>query len=309
MPILKALLPPAHWPGKLLRASLAGMRFGLVGCALVIASLVACEGQSDGYPVAAHDAGSGGFSVSSAGSLSGSGSSTAGASGSSSGGEREDAGAGASHAGASSGAASAGSPSFGGSTAGGGSSAQSGAGPSGGSSSGGKPGTTPWCPDSVCKGGVDQRLAPGDECPANRDCYADEWCGQSVQCIEYVEDGTCTEKPSCDPEQMTVPACLSWGICETRAACGKRILCETLQPDGTGCQPGLQKDRVFAAFAVECPTLSIHCPKGSSPFADECGCGCEQPEACPDSVNCQPGSGSQSELCTSTECPFTGRAL
>jgi hypothetical protein len=129
------------------------------------------------------------------------------------------------------------------------------------------------------------------------------WCGKSIQCVEYVDDGSCTEKPACDPEQLSLMFCSGIGICETRSACGKSIMCETLPPAGAACQPGMQKDRAFAAPPGKCAGLSIECPEGSSRFVDEkCGCGCEQPEECPDSVNCQPTtSDPRSDLCDSEE--------
>ena len=41
---------------------------------------------------------------------------------------------------------------------------------------------------------------------------------------------------------------------------------------------------------------------------NECGCGCEQDESCPEYVDCQPGSGGD-PLCTDTETrPYTVRA-
>jgi hypothetical protein len=78
---------------------------------------------------------------------------------------------------------------------------------------------------------------------------------------------------------------------------------------GRQCQPGLDKHYAYAAWSEDCPTFTIYCPEGSSPFGNECGCGCEQPETCPDGVDCMPtGSGMISHLCASTECPFTQRA-
>jgi len=286
------------------------MRFRMVGCALVISSLPACAGRSAGDRIEADKAGSAGVSAASGGGPSGN---QGGTSGSSTSGNRAGAGTGGGHAGASGGPASGGSSGLGGAMASdGGSASSAGESAVGGSASGGNPSGTLWCPEwGVCKRDADQRLAPGEACPVNRECYADKWCGQSVQCVKYIEDGTCTEKPTCDPEQMTLtslPACLPGGICEMRSACGKRIMCETFKP-GIRCQPGVDKNYVYAAFAEDCPTFSIYCPQGSSPFTDECGCGCAQPEDCPDGVNCMPTTGSISHLCnTSTQCPFTERA-
>lgn len=284
------------------------MRFRLVGCALAISCLAACDGRSAGDRIEDDTAGSAGVSASTGGSLSG-------ASGSSTDGNRAGAGTGGGHTDASGGAASSG-PASGGSSSLGGSLASDGGSASsagesavGGSANGGNSSGTPWCPElGVCKRGIDQRLAPGEACPVGRDCYADKWCGQNVQCAKYVEDGTCTEKPTCDPEQMSLPSCLSGGICETRSACGKRVMCETFKV-GSGCQPGLDKHYVYAAYAEDCPTFTIYCPAGSSPFVNDCGCGCEQPADCPDWVDCMPTTGSISHLCsTSAECPFTDRA-
>lgn len=279
------------------------MRFRWVGYALLTASLGACSGRSEGDAPQGDQAGNGsGGAAASGGSESAGRASTAGRGGAASGGQPAgDAGettvggktGGDGGDAASGGTASAGSASAGSASA--------------GSASGGAASGTPWCPEwDVCKFGVDERLEPGEACPQGRDCYADEWCGKSIQCVKYVDDGTCTQMPVCGSAQLTVPLCSGLGICETRSACGKSVVCETLQK---GCSPGLQKDRVFAALPEECGAISIHCPEGSNPFADTCGCGCEQPADCPDSVNCQPTSGDpRSDLCdNSKQCPFTAR--
>ncbi|MDQ2643937.1 MAG: hypothetical protein M3020_08995 [Myxococcota bacterium] len=314
------------------------MRFRMVGYGVVIAALGACSGKSDGDD----EAGTGGVSAARGGSSSGGLPSSAG--GTATGGKAQGSVSGGSDTGGAGGKASAGAPGSGGDAESGGSAAQ----PEGGSNGGGRPsdggandggandggsfeagagesssagegsGTgggssdrPVWCPElEACRFGADQRLAPGEACPDGRDCYEDQWCGERIQCVEYVDDGACTEEPACDAGQLTSPVCSGLGICETRSACGKSIVCETYPPSGSDCQPGLQKDRRFAAPPQKCASISISCPEGSSPFADEmCGCGCEQPEDCPDSVNCQPTSGDpRSDLCNSDECPFTQRA-
>src|SRR5690606_15338099 len=176
---------------------------------------------------------------------------------------------------------------------------------SGGNDSGGNDSGAPWCPEfDTCKRGADQRLAPGEECPPGRDCYVDAWCGRDVHCVKFVDD-ECTDRPTCDPGQLSSPACTGVGVCETRSLCGHAIVCET--PLVGACQ---SKDRVFAAtLTEECSARSLRCPEGSSSCSDECGCGCEQPADCPEGVNCQPGSEGQSPLCQSTDCPFTKRAF
>jgi hypothetical protein len=279
----------------------------VAGFAFVLSCLCACGGQSAGSPFANGAAGTAGTQAP--------GPSAGGTSGSSSGGKPGDAGASANHTGgttaAGGGAAQTAGQSNGGTsaeggTANGGSVSNAGQGANAGSN----PSGSPWCPNSnACRYDADQRLAPSEPCPANRECYADDWCGQSIQCVKYVDDGTCTEKPSCDPEQVTLSVgCLRGGICETRSACGKSIVCETKHQGDAACNPGLFRHRVFAARAQSCSAISIYCPKGSILFSDECGCGCEQPETCPEGVNCQPSGEIHSELCDSTDCPFTGRA-
>lgn len=294
--------------------------------ALLVLAMSACDGRSDRRDLYETTAGAGG-SVAGAtgGSISAGGSGPAGTSsgGDPSSGGNAFAGAGAGQtggsgatasggdsgadggaifdggaAGSSSGGASGGSPSDGGATGGGGS-----------SQGGSDPGGTPWCPQlDVCKYGADERLAPGEECPEDRECYSDEWCGKTVQCVKF-EGEACTDTPSCDPGQLKNLFCMGVGICETRSACGKSIVCETLHPGGSECQPGVQKDRVFAALPEKCGTIAIHCPRGSAPFSDECGCGCEQPEDCPDWVDCQPGAEDpRQDLCDSVACPFTQRS-
>jgi hypothetical protein len=282
-----------------------------LGCALVIAVAGACSEKDGSTPFTA-----GGAGESTGGKARGGGS---GGGGSSAGGKNSAGapGTGGKSAGGGSAAESSGSPnggspgSEGGASDGGNSVTSAGESSSAGEGSGGSADRPSWCPElDACRYGADQRREPGAECPVGRDCYGDVWCGKSVQCVRYVDDGTCTEKPACDEGQLSSPICSGLGICETRSACGKSVVCESYPPEGAACQPGLQRDRVFAAAPEQCSAFSIGCPEGSAPFVDEkCGCGCEQPADCPDSVNCQPTTSGEtrSKLCDTEECPFTER--
>ncbi len=183
-------------------------------------------------------------------------------------------------------------------------------GQSSGASDGGGAGDL-WCPTMLLEGSCDsfedQPLAPGQACPDVAECYESEMCGEEILCVAYEEDDSCTEEPSCDADQMELVLC-SRGPCEVRSVCGEVIWCQTLPGADENCQPSAQPHREYAAFADECTDLQIVCPEGSEPFSNDCGCGCEQPEECPESVNCMPRVDStDTQLCGADACPFTQR--
>ena len=62
---------------------------------------------------------------------------------------------------------------------------------------------------------------------------------------------------------------------------------------------------------AKCEVIDYACPSGASGYSDACGCGCRQPDTCPDYVDCQPGLPSEqtSPLCANDAlCPYTTRA-
>jgi hypothetical protein len=70
--------------------------------------------------------------------------------------------------------------------------------------------------------------------------------------------------------------------------------------------------RYYKAGTDICERFDFLCDLDSAlkRFDNACGCGCEQPATCPQSVDCMPGAQTFDSLCTDTKsCPFTVRAM
>ena len=75
-----------------------------------------------------------------------------------------------------------------------------------------------------------------------------------------------------------------------------------------GCQPDKEWYRKYESTNVKaCGLLDFECPAGTTYFANDCGCGCEQASSCPEWIDCAPGNSG----CESSKmlCPFSGIAL
>jgi hypothetical protein len=75
----------------------------------------------------------------------------------------------------------------------------------------------------------------------------------------------------------------------------------------------LEPNRDYVGESPEiCAVIRYACPELTEGFSNACGCGCEQSEDCPATVDCEPGSGDPDPLCTDQDpdpCPYTVRAL
>jgi len=126
-------------------------------------------------------------------------------------------------------------------------------------------------------------------------------CCSTVWCMK--EQALCDAIPTCASDETKVEACLEGRTCVKRALCGEVIICEKNE---AFCDLDAQPNRKYLGQGSECDSLEISCPMHTTPFDDACGCGCEQPDDCPQSVGCLPGGGLH-PLCNSDECPYTQR--
>jgi len=183
----------------------------------------------------------------------------------------------------------------------------------GGSSGGSEPGTggegaqtgtggepTVCCLAEATCDPYDLQLEPGEECPIGGECYTNTICCSTVTCME--EQALCDAIPVCQEGETEVPSCPEGSSCVKRALCGTVITCQT------ECEDGREPYREYVAFGADCQVVDYQCPEHTTSFTNECGCGCEQPETCPEFVDCMPG-GQVDPLCSSDECPYTTRAL
>ncbi|MCA9520158.1 MAG: hypothetical protein KC609_04275 [Myxococcales bacterium] len=79
------------------------------------------------------------------------------------------------------------------------------------------------------------------------------------------------------------------------------------------CDPKNEPYRQYVGGSPEqCQVIKFVCAPGASYFANDCGCGCEQPKECPQWLNCMPGPDagcSQDEIAAfKAKCPLSGIA-
>jgi hypothetical protein len=178
----------------------------------------------------------------------------------------------------------------------------------GGNGSGGTPagtgGEPPQCclAEAVCNPN-DTEIGSEADCPPGASCYSNTACCSTVWCASVP---TCDAFPSCDNDEELVSECDDGAVCTTRELCGNSIIC---QKKDVTCDRDAELDRDYAADDPDsCSLIDYVCPEYTTPFSNECGCGCEQPADCPDFVNCEPG-GMVDPLCDSAECPYTDRPV
>lgn len=154
--------------------------------------------------------------------------------------------------------------------------------------------------------GTDKQVDSEADCPDDRSCYSRTVCCSTVWCVQ--EAPVCDGFPSCAESEIQVPSCPAKGDCTERSLCGNTITCMVR---GSACYPGYEPDRDYASESPDmCTVIDYVCPAGTTAFSNDCGCGCEQPEECPDYLNCTPSGDPEDvhdPLCDSDECPYTMR--
>ena len=178
-------------------------------------------------------------------------------------------------------------------------------------------------------------------CPAERECYYLQFSCGPTACV--LRNGVhCNDPLVCDPGDYLLPrnatCSASTGQCQLKSLCGNNIICghsldggatvdvaydaaQTLDTAGDGepppldlaaCNPGAEYERSYVASSPAlCATIRYTCPAKTTGFQNDCGCGCEQSAACPQYLDCMPGSGPGDPLCdtSSGDCPYTVRAF
>lgn len=157
---------------------------------------------------------------------------------------------------------------------------------------------------AICNEG-DQQIAGPESCPPGVQCYSNSICCSQVWCAPATVQ--CAAVPVCDPGDTEVTgACPPDLSCYTRTICGSTINCKRAS---TSCDPEAEYNRKYVADATGCQTIRFTCEANTTMFSNACGCGCEQDSTCPEFVDCMPGPGTRSPLCSNTSCPFTLRAM
>jgi hypothetical protein len=156
----------------------------------------------------------------------------------------------------------------------------------------------------------------GGPCPPDGSCYTVTaccttiWCRQTSGCIP-------TMMPCKTGYKETTGPCPSGSSCYQTLNCNALVTCVAppVYDAGTvdpGCGGGPPRGvRYISTSPEKCKLIDYACPAGTTGYADGCGCGCRQPDACPDYVNCGPSvpPGPQNPYCADTsKCPYSIRA-
>lgn len=135
------------------------------------------------------------------------------------------------------------------------------------------------------------------------------------------DDGTvaCTEKAciaTCNYEGTIYYSGDSWKAsdgCNTCSCGDTGLIACTKKLCLPACDPKNEPNRKYVGTSVEqCAVIKFFCEPGTSYFANDCGCGCEQPKDCPEWLNCMPGPDSGCSTAQieafKTKCPYSGIA-
>ncbi len=131
-----------------------------------------------------------------------------------------------------------------------------------------------------------QSYPPGSSFPAGDGC-------NTCTCDEMGNVG-CTEMacPSCEYLGQTYsvgdefPAGDGCNTCTCGA--GGNVGCTKI---ACVCDPATEWHREYVALSpAECAVIDYTCPPNTTPFANDCGCGCEQSATCPEYFDCMPPS-------------------
>jgi hypothetical protein len=166
---------------------------------------------------------------------------------------------------------------------GGGQSAETGGAPGGGANTGGAPG-----------GGANTGGSAGEsDCCDRTQCYAGD---------EPIAADACPAGADC--YQPSYLCCVGYWC----------MRAHSVVADAGACSLDEANRRYAGKSPEECSAIRFDCQANTTPFWNECGCGCEQDPSCPAWVDCMPTFTPpyppMDPLCGDhAKCPFTLRAL
>jgi hypothetical protein len=157
---------------------------------------------------------------------------------------------------------------------------------------------------AVCGPGEKQIDGP-DACPIGGDCYSNTVCCSTIWCLR--ESAQCNAYPACDDGDEEVAVCPTNGACYERTLCGSTLLCASAPDGGATCNPSTEYNRDYVGLGDQCQLIDFMCGDNTTPFFNECGCGCEQDSSCPEWVDCMPGPTPNPQCGQDflTTCPYT----
>jgi hypothetical protein len=158
------------------------------------------------------------------------------------------------------------------------------------------------CPACVWEG---EEYYPGEEFPASDGCNT---CtcegGGQVSCTLAICEVTCSWGEGVYQPGESFPAGDGCNTC----TCGDdgSVSCTEL---ACSCNPTAEWWRSYVTTSpAECELIDYVCPGVTTSFQNECGCGCEQSQTCPEVFDCQPPSPCDLPW-IEENCPFSVVAL
>jgi hypothetical protein len=94
-------------------------------------------------------------------------------------------------------------------------------------------------------------------------------------------------------------------LTDTREPACNAGVCELVEA-AAACDPSKEPNRKYVGTSKEmCMLIKFACEPGTEGFANDCGCGCEQPSDCPEWINCMPGPMSTDCSVARARCPYS----
>ncbi len=147
-----------------------------------------------------------------------------------------------------------------------------------------------------------QDYAPGDTFPATDSCNTCTCQADgSVSCTEINCPTECVYAGKTYKNGESFPALDG---CNTCTCTPQGVGCTKV---GCACDPKSEWWRKYVADSpAACATIKFACEEHTTPFFNDCGCGCEQSSSCPEWFNCMPPSPCDGDAMK--KCPFSGIA-
>jgi len=124
----------------------------------------------------------------------------------------------------------------------------------------------------------------------------------------------CNAMPVCAPGENQILSqndCPTGFQCYSLTLCCTQIWCAKGSSDAGTCNPSSEYNRKYMGTSpTMCQQIRFNCPINTLMFSNACGCGCEQAATCPQYIDCMPGPGTSSPLCSDgLSCPYSTRAM
>ena len=164
--------------------------------------------------------------------------------------------------------------------------------------------------DSSCGGSCTwngQTWASGQTFPAGDGCNTCTCEDGQVYCTEMGCPGVCYANGGIYQVGQVFESPDGCGACLCLP--GGEVVCEQSSDCAPQCEPGADHHKQYVATDVEtCWVIDYMCPANTEYFSDDCGCGCQMADFCPEFINCMPPSMCNvegiMELCPYTEIAY-----